>query len=260
MLFRPTERYVFEKCTACGICSDVCPEDSIETDEFGKVVSFASTCIGCGHCGCYCPSNCFNLPAEQHGEMPREKQLQNLFESRRSTRSFSGKIIDETVISSLLEPVGFSPTGQNAQGVTVDVILGRERIQELIVQPLVKLVRFLDCCRILSLVAGSSRGAVGKVRRGEDIITCKAPCVLLFRAPAGNITGKTDSIIAATMVSVKAEAMGLGSFWNGVVQIASMILPVKKCHAVLCVGYPSLKKYQHVPAREWTRRDISQNK
>lgn len=258
MLFKPEHRYISEKCVACGICSDVCPEDSIETDQSGKVVSFASTCMGCAHCGCYCPANCFDLPAEQHAEMPGEDQIQNLFESRRSTRKFSEKKIDAAVVSSLLEPVGFAPTGQNAQGITVDVILGSAGINRLIVKPLVKLVRVLDCFRLLTLVAGPARGAIRKLRQGEDIITWKAPCVLLFRAPVGNITGKTDAIIAATMVSIKAESMGLGSFWNGVVQMASPILQVKKCHAVLCVGYPFLKKYQHVPAREWISRDISQ--
>jgi nitroreductase/NAD-dependent dihydropyrimidine dehydrogenase PreA subunit len=251
MVFSPEQSFESVKCTACGICSQVCPEDSIRTDESGLVISFESTCIGCGHCGCYCPSNCFSLPEENRGLIPEQEQLQNLFESRRSVRHFLEKPVEETVIRSLLEPVGFSPTGQNAQGITVEVILGRGRIRKLVVDPLVKLIRILDCFRLLSLFAGKSRAAVKKIRNGEDIITWKAPCVLLFRAPAGNITGKTDAVIAATMVSVKAEAMGLGTFWNGVVQVASVFLRVKKSHAVLCVGYPMLKKYQRVPARDW---------
>lgn len=256
MLFKPEQRFMSEKCTGCGICSRVCPEDAVQTIDSGKVVSFASTCIECGHCGCYCPSNCFDLPKEEHDKMPREDQIQNLYENRRSTRKFMEKELDEVVISSLIEPTGFAPTGQNAQRITVDVILGRKNIQKLILNPLMKLVRVLDCFRLLTLVSGPARGIVKKLREGEDIITWKAPCVLLFRAPAGNVTGKTDAIIAATMVSIKAESMGLGSFWNGVVQMASPILRVKRCHAVLCVGYPALKKYQHIPAREWIRRNI----
>ncbi|MCD4706816.1 MAG: nitroreductase family protein [Candidatus Sabulitectum sp.] len=256
MLFKPEQRFISERCTGCGICSEVCPEDAVKTTDSGHVVSFASICIGCAHCGCYCPSNCFDLPKEQDDKFSQEDQIQSLFEYRRSIRKFSDKLVDEAVVNSLLEPVGFAPTGQNAQGISVDVILGRERIHRLILNPLVKLTRFLDCFRLLSFVAGPARGIVRKIREGEDIITWKAPCVLLFRAPMMNVTGKTDAVIAATMVSIKAEAMGLGSFWNGVVQMVSPILRVKKCHAVLCVGYPSLKKYQHVPAREWTRRDI----
>lgn len=260
MQFKPRQRYLSDKCTACGICSAVCPVNSIETDLAGKVISFTSSCIGCAHCGCYCPSNCFDLPAEQHNEMADEEKLQILFESRRSTRKFSEKQIDEALVNTLLAPVAYTPTGQNAQGIIVDVILGSERINQLIIKPLVNLVRFLDCFRLFTLFAGPARGMLRKLRQGDDIITWGAPCVLLFRAPAGNVTGRTDSVIAATMVSIKAEAMGLGSFWNGIVQMASPILRVKKCHAVLCVGYPSLKKYQHIPAREWTCNRINQSK
>ncbi|MCK5034559.1 MAG: nitroreductase family protein [Candidatus Sabulitectum sp.] len=232
--------------------------DSIETDLSGRVVSFLSTCIGCAHCGSYCPSNCYDLPGIKHSDSVDTRKLQDLYENRRSVRSFSEKEIDESVISSLLEPVGFSPTGRNAQGITVDVILGYESVEKLLFRPLVKLVRVLDSFRLLSLFAGKARGAVKKIRNGEDIITWKAPCVLLFRAPRKNVTGSMDAVIAATMVSIKAEAMGLGCFWNGVVQMAAPVLPISKPNAVLCIGYPAFKKHQHVPAREWTRRDISQ--
>jgi len=251
MVFNPKQSFKSTSCNACGICSLVCPEDSIRTDESDFVVSFESTCIGCGHCGCYCPSNCFSLPEESHGNIPEQEQLQNLFETRRSVRHFQEKPVDEAVIRSLLEPVGFSPTGQNAQGITVEVISGRSTIRKLVVDPLVKMVRILDCFRLLSVFAGKSRGAVAKIRNGEDIITWNAPCILLFRAPAGNVTGKTDAVIAATMVSIKAETLGLGTFWNGVVQIASVFLKIKRSHAVLCVGYPLLKKYQRIPERNW---------
>ncbi|MCK5841207.1 MAG: nitroreductase family protein [Candidatus Sabulitectum sp.] len=224
----------------------------------GKVVSFLSTCIGCAHCGSYCPSNCYDLAVQKSPDPVGVHSLQHLYENRRSVRSFSEKQVERSVISCLLEPVGFSPTGRNAQGITVDVILGYEIVEKLLFRPLVKLLRVLDSFRLLTLFAGKTRGAVKKIRNGEDIITWKAPCVLLFRAPRRNVTGSMDAVIAATMVSIKAEAMGLGCFWNGVVQMAAPVLPISKPHAVLCIGYPAFKKHQHIPAREWTRRDLSQ--
>lgn len=236
----------------------MCPMDSIETDLSGKVVSFLSTCIGCAHCGCYCPSNCYDLPVRKSLDPVGVHNLQNLYENRRSVRNFSKREIERSVVSCLLEPVGFSPTGRNSQGITVDVILGYEKVEKLLFRPLVKLVRVLDSFRLLTLFAGKARGSVKKIRNGEDIITWKAPCVLLFRAPGRNITGSMDAVIAATMVSIKAEAMGLGCFWNGVVQMTAPVLPISKPHAVLCIGYPEYKKHQHVPSREWTFRDISQ--
>ena len=260
MIFKPYERFNRTKCNSCGICVSVCPASAIETDSSGRITSFTSSCIGCAHCGCYCPLNCFELPLNQLDTIPSEEQIQNLYEARRSTRKFLNRNIDEETLRSLLEPVGFSPTGQNAQGITVDVLLGRESIDRLILNPIVKLIRILDCFRLLTLVSGSAGKFIKKLRNGEDIICWNAPCVLLFRAPAGNVTGKTDAVIAATTVSIKAEALGLGSFWNGVVQMTSLFLPIKKSHAVLCIGYPALKRYQQVPERNWNRSDISQSK
>lgn len=252
--FSPRKVFQSEKCTGCGICSLVCPASAIRVDEQGKVVSFSASCIGCGHCGCYCPENCYGLPRSPlHDNLPSEDQIQSLFKSRRSTRRFTDREIDETVLSSLLATVGFSPTGRNAGGITVQVILGRSEINRLVLNPVVKVVKFLDCCRLLTIMAGPARPFLRKLKQGEDIINWNAPCMLLFRVPASNPTGRSDTVIAATMVSLKAEAMGLGSFWNGVVQMLSPFLPVKKCSAVLCVGYPALKKFQSVPPREWSR-------
>ena len=260
MTFKPQDNFDRAKCNHCGICVSVCPESAIETDSSGRITSFTSACIGCAHCGCYCPLNCFDLPPDQQDILPSEVQIQSLYETRRSTRAFSDRSIDEKVLQSLLEPVGFSPTGQNAQGIIVDVLLGRESIDRLILNPIIKLVRILDCFRLLTLLSGSAGKIIKKLRNGEDVVCWNAPCVLLFRAPAANVTGKTDAVIAATMVSIKAEALGLGSLWNGVVQMTSPILRVSRSHAVLCIGYPALKRYQQIPERDWKRSDISRNK
>ncbi len=260
MVFKPEDRFNRAKCNSCGICVSACPESAIETDSSDGITAFTSACIGCAHCGCYCPLNCFDLPLAKSDMLPQEDQIQNLYEARRSTRKFLDRRIDEEVLRSLLEPVGFSPTGQNAQGVTVDVLIGRDNIDSLILNPIVRLVRVLDCFRLLTLFAGPAGKIIKKLRSGEDVICWNAPCVLLFRAPARNVTGKTDSVIAATMVSIKAEALGLGSLWNGIVQIISPILRVRRSQAVLCVGYPALKRYQQIPERTWNRSDVSRSK
>jgi len=257
MVFKPESVYLSSLCTACGICSEVCPAGAVRTGADGKVVSFSSGCIGCGHCGCFCPGKCFGLPSVDNSDlMPEEKKIQFLFENRRSTRKFRAREIDRTVLNALLEPVGYAPTGRNDQGLQVDVILGEKRVRQLIFDPMAKLVKFIDCFRLLSLFPGPGRLFAEKLRSGTDIITWNAPCVLLFRAPGKNATGRTDAVIAATMVSVKAESMGLGTFWNGIIQVVSPLIGLKRCHAVLCVGYPLHRKNSLVPARNWNSREI----
>ncbi len=227
------------------------------TDSAGRVVSFSSMCIGCGHCGCYCPWNCFGLePVDDGCKESQEGALTAIINNRRSSRSYLDKDLSEEVIRDILSPVGYSPTGHNDQGIQVTVLRGKENVMNRVVVPLVRLVRILDSFRLVSLLAGPGRTSVKRLREGEDLITWGAPCVLLFRAPRRNVTGSTDCVIAASLVSIKAEAMGLGTLWNGILKVLAPFLGLGRASAVLCVGYPGIRKYQKLPEREWKRRDL----
>ena len=252
MIYDPSEQFKAEKCNGCGICSTVCPADAMVTDSKGIVVSF-NKCINCSHCGCYCPQNAFDLQPVAENFDSASDVIQYLFERRRSVRVFKDRELSEDILKSLLEPVAYAPTGRNAQGLSVEVLTDRKIIKNRIVKPIMRAVKMLDSMGIVSLFAGSERHLIKKLKKGIDLITCNAPCVLLFKAPHRNPTGKADAVIAATMVSIKAESLGLGVFWNGIVQLSSLFLPTGKKDAVLCIGYPALKQYQRAPLREWKR-------
>ncbi len=257
MVFDPGSSFRGDLCTGCGICSSVCPVSAVVTSSRGRVASFLGTCIRCGHCGAYCPENCFGLPGVAEADNSSlEEQIDVLFRNRRSLRSYRDTPPDQEVLSSILEPVGLSPTGHNDQGVRVRVILGRKAIEDRVVKPVARLLRIVDCLGLVSLLAGPAGPMVKKLKKGEDLITWGAPCVLLFSAPLGNVTGATDAVIAAAMVSIKAEASGLGTLWNGVVNILAPLLGLGRSSAVLCIGYPLLKKRQRVPERDWKRIDL----
>ena len=49
-----------EKCTGCGICTNTCPQDTIELID-GKSVIHPEKCIGCGECMANCPSEAIEL-------------------------------------------------------------------------------------------------------------------------------------------------------------------------------------------------------
>lgn len=256
--FHPEELFTAEKCTRCGICSMVCPASAVLTGDDGRVKGFSRMCIGCGHCGCYCPANCFSLePADSFfAGLPGEDRVLRQMAERRSVRHFQSNDIKPETLDQLLRAVGYSPTGRNSQGIRVTVINGSSAVRRKIVMPVVRLVRILDCCRLLSLMAGPSRGMVRKLASGTDLLAWGAPCVLLFSAPRRNVTGTADALIAASMVAFHAESMGMGTLWNGVVRILAPFLGLGRSSAVLCVGYPALRKRYLVPPREWKRRDI----
>ena len=48
-----------EKCTACGICADVCPAGAIKVN--GQTVVQADLCTGCALCVGECPNNAIVL-------------------------------------------------------------------------------------------------------------------------------------------------------------------------------------------------------
>lgn len=257
MRFDPASVFREELCTNCGICSSVCPVSAISVNSLGHVVSFSALCIGCGHCGCYCPVNCFSLnTCDEFDKSSPEGVITSLVKNRRSTRTFSSRELSSEVIRELLEPVGYSPTGHNDQNIQVGVLLGKEKIRARAVIPIVRLVRILDSFRFLTLLAGPGRDYIRRLREGEDLVTWGAPCVLIFKAPLRNATSSADGVIAASLVSLKAEAMGLGTLWNGVLKIAAPFLGLGRATAVLCVGYPQLKKHQMVPERKWKMVDL----
>jgi ferredoxin len=49
-----------EKCTACGLCEDVCPEQAITVDDVARADD--NRCIESGLCVDVCPNDAISLP------------------------------------------------------------------------------------------------------------------------------------------------------------------------------------------------------
>jgi 2-oxoglutarate ferredoxin oxidoreductase subunit delta len=48
---------IYQKwCKACGICYDLCPQGTLDSDREGRVyIKFPETCTGCKICELHCP-------------------------------------------------------------------------------------------------------------------------------------------------------------------------------------------------------------
>jgi nitroreductase len=184
----------------------------------------------------------------------------DLLSRRRSVRRFDGSAIGDDELASLLEVAGYSPTGTNACGIRI-LVFRNERAGRLHIDAR-RALRPLWCSGLLRL-AGAVSGMTPFLKRfmgGEDLIFRQAPLVLFFFAPAGNPTARDDGVIAASLVMVAAESMGLGSFWNGIAKVLYPMVSrwkpsrsaggrMRLC-AVLCLGRP-LYQGRALPPRDW---------
>ena len=49
-----------EKCTACGMCEEACPQQAITVDDVARVNP--ELCVECGICVDECPNGAISLP------------------------------------------------------------------------------------------------------------------------------------------------------------------------------------------------------
>jgi len=183
-----------------------------------------------------------------------------LLAKRRSTRFFDGSSITDAELARVLEPVGWSPTGVNACGLSVRAFRDEEALA--LGAGIVKTARLLGRCGLLGILGAltGTRPFLAREAAGEDLVFRRAPLVLFFFSPRSNPTSLSDGIIAATLVMTAAEAMGLGTFWNGVAMALYPLMPgwrrscgtrkgARLC-AVLCAGRPAWEPGP-VPPRDW---------
>lgn len=225
----------------------------------GAPVFDAARCIGCAHCAAYCPQNAFGM--ERAASSPcGPETLDGLLRMRRSTRVFSERAPSADTLRKLCRAVvPYSPTGTNSCGLDVRLV-GRPLLDRM-VRTARRPARILDALHLLrplAAVAGMDRAAA-RFASGEDLVFRGAPAAAFVFARRGSATGREDGVIAATLLSLRARTMGLGTLWNGVAVWLYRLLPGwrlprargRRLTAVLCIGYPARLPLWEVPPRPW---------
>ena len=260
MRYCPEERFDPEPCTGCGACRSVCPSAAVEM-RGGKPTFSPRLCIGCGHCGAYCPVNAFGLRPLDGIEDPMDPMtFRRLMAKRVSVRKFSNKVPSDEEIDLLLSILDESPTGRNAQGLTVRVFRGAE-VSSVLLEPLAGFLGALSATGIPQLAARlfGMGHHLRMITGGGDPVFRNAPVVLFFMAPRSSVTGRSDGVIAATAVMYHAVSMGMGTLWNGVAEklypfMGSWHSPAAagyRLTAVLCLGYEAQRPFSRTPERDY---------
>ncbi len=263
--FSPEEYLDPDACTGCAICVRVCPSLVISLPQADGPPHFAeSGCIGCAHCAAWCPKNAFGMQ-DRSPDPPSPKELDSLLRSRRSTRVFSDREPTEEVLLDLCRgALGWSPTGTNSCGLDVRLV-GRKRLDRML-DSARRAARWLNILGALSLAARlvGMRRALSSFLQGEDMIFRGAPLAAFVFVRKRSSTPREDGVIAAALLSLRAETMGMGSLWNGVAVWLCRLLPgwrlpdtgSRRLVAVLCLGYPRIRPRWQVPPRPFGLRTI----
>lgn len=233
-----------QKCTKCGICSDICPGQYLLKSDSGIITNPSSMfgCIQCAHCMMACPYKAIEIK----GESVSKEHLRGLNESnadydglyslllkRRSVRNFKNQPVSNEDIEKILAASSTGAISIPPYEVKVIVINGSEKVQSFaddlvgslenmskIFKPLI-----LRCLRpflgannyklFKEFVMPLINETIKQRKKGHDILFYNAPAVILFYTTA--LCDKEDALISATLATTAAEALNLGTCTIGTV-------------------------------------------
>nr|MDO8134667.1 nitroreductase family protein [Candidatus Njordarchaeum guaymaensis] len=252
----------YEKCANCGVCLTVCPRQFSEDKERGKVTfrGLRSICNLCGHCIARCPEDAIlhkDIGESQTLDGVKKPEtilsydtLYRFLRAHRSIRLYKKDKVPTDVLQKVFDAMQYAPTAANFRSENFSILSDQEKIRVLsdAVQK-----ELLDS-PATQYMYKETFAYLGK--RFRSPIYYDAPHIV-FISSGLNMEIESNNIgIIVTYGRLAAEALGLGTCWNGWTQIAIEINPKIRDLAgihgskvgVFTLGYPDAKFYR-VPPR-----------
>lgn len=282
-----------DTCSGCGLCVRICPTRNFRSskDDLGiMTVNHPEECVLCGQCLCVCPTSSIIhsgfLPSNFkriHNKKPVTPEVAFEFLSqRRSVRNYSKDTPSAELLEKIVQIAGFAPGSPHHRVGWVrnmTIVYGDENMKIVLdftadyIERLLKLLKS-NLLKILAKFSDSARAGLSVIpdlemrlndhRNGNDSIIYNAPAAIFFHAPVASSTPQTDCDAALLLVQLYAEANGLATCWNGLLQGASAGDHLKeftklseflkipkdhKCYSAMTVGYPSINLHS-IPERK----------
>ncbi len=265
-----------EKCTECGLCTDICPVYEKHDGQVSMVNS--QFCFQCGQCGSICPSEAIEgsaaeskrLTKAEKEAMPSPESLQLLLRSRRSVRRYKHEPLKREHLEQILEAGRYTPTGANAQGIHYTVINDPEKMKQLGEMAFPAVVKFFTMiARIASIpYAGKLMGEnqADKVKnlygpglkllfkrweQGEDRMFYNAPAAILVHGEKQDEALAISCPVAMYNCSLMAHTLGIGCLLNSfLLTVVNRNAKIKKwvgipktdkCFGAMSLGYQNVK-------------------
>lgn len=278
-------------CNKCGLCSKICP---IRVFDFRKeeipVIQNNDECVLCGQCLCVCPTNSINHSGFDKSNFIKIQNkskidTNNAFDfltQRRSVRNYRKEIPSNEILEKIANIAGFAPSGPHHRVGwirNITIVSGYDNmkiVSDISADYMTKMIKTLgswymklaakydDRAKAALGIIPSFKYSLNEYKTGNDLITYNAPAAIFLHAPIKSSTPQTDCDAACMLIQLYAEANGLGTCWNGIIQGAaagdytknfkkmSEFLKIPnghKCYAAMTIGFPSIKLHS-IPERK----------
>lgn len=290
-----------DTCAGCGLCSRICPTRLFRSTEDGTAmtVSHPEECVLCGHCLGACPTGSVIhsglslanfTPIRDRKPVAPEAAFQFLSQ-RRSLRNYRTETPSQELLEKIARIAGYAPGSPHHRVGwvrCVTIVRGggpMKSVLDMTAEYMRRSLKLLDSrfLKVMARFSASAKAGVAVVpdlrmrideySEGRDSITYDAPAAMFFHAPVDSSTPQTDCDTALLSVQLYAEAFGLGSCWNGLIQMAaagehlrgfSMLAEFlripkgHKCYAAMTLGHPAASLHS-LPERKvdmtWIEED-----
>lgn len=268
-----------DKCTSCGICSEICPlgvitikEDGIQQapDSLSSLLQVVFEtekqyyCLGCGHCVAICPHDAIShakspletSPLIQRELLPGIDQVEHMLTSRRSIRAFADRPVEREKLHKLIQIASYAPTGGNAQSIEWIVADDRgtlDKVRQMAIEWMSGLVRQNHELLRKAPIENTLEG----IARGRDPILRNAPAMVIAKAGPDTVFREQDIDIALANLEIAAYAAGLGTTWLAMVtRVVQAYEPLRTMLGIsyddyyyaMLIGYPKYR-FKRIPHR-----------
>ena len=254
----------YEKCINCGTCILACgaPEAHYRRDEEQDKIIFEDSEYGCNQCGqciAQCPEDAILYDMGEsftfeHIENPEKIIPFDLFfkflSANRSLRRYKKEKVPKEILNKVLLAMSRAPTGANMRSETFTVISDPQKIKELSDA----VVEAFKSDPSLGADISEDMEKLGTLY--ESPVYYDAPHVIIVSSQLSMMMEGNNMGIIITYGRLAAQALGLGTCWNGWTQIALHFNPkIKKiaktrgkAFAAFTIGYPDTE-YHRIPPR-----------
>lgn len=288
-----------DRCRRDGLCVKLCPVRvfAAEGGELPTIRHLEECCL-CGQCVAGCPNAAIVHSVFSSDRLRRietrapatAEVVEAFLAQRRSVRNYRQEPPPKDLLERVVRLAGCAPgsphhrvgwtrnftivVGEEAmsgvRAATVDYV---RRIHKLVSGRAIRVwARFDDSAKRGLGVALDLAMRLAEGEAGRDAITYNAPAAIFAHAPVSSSLPQVDCDTALLYVILTAEAHGLGTCWNGLLQDAAagaylrrfdrlaklLGIPAgHRCYAAATIGYPAVRLHS-VPKRDiavtWVER------